>query len=296
MNRKTFQVALWLMWLALPLTALRFWLAWDRLPQRMASHFDANWRPNGWMPRETALYFALGITVFMLAVFTVVLYASCRSKQGGTVSWVLLAFFYVVIVFVVAINDSVIQYNLNGEMFHPDWLVGAIPVAMIVFFVVYLRANRGEALPSANSLAEETHASNFFGMLFLMATVGFLAALAVLPANGLRVVNLAMCFLFFVIAASAWSGFQYFFTPFGVEIHTLGYRLRSIPLQNIVSYDQESWNPLRGYGIRGIGRSRAYVWGNRVVRIHTTDGDVIVGHSDPSCILRDLDRIKHVAH
>jgi hypothetical protein len=91
-----------------------------------------------------------------------------------------------------------------------------------------------------------------------------------------------MCALLFVVAAAAWSGFQYFFTPFGVEVHSLGYRLRSIPLQNIVSYQQEAWNTLRGYGIRGVGRSRAYVWGNHVVRIHTTDGDVILSHSDPA--------------
>jgi hypothetical protein len=109
-------------------------------------------------------------------------------------------------------------------------------------------------------------------------------------------VNVALGFLFFVIAASAWSGFRYFFTPYGVEIHTLGYRLRSIPLKNIVSYQEGTWNPLRGYGIRGLGGSCAYVWGNRVVRIHTTEGDVILGHSDPDRIVRDLDRIRQSAH
>ncbi len=295
MNRKTFQIATWLLWLAVPLTALRFWLVWDRLPQRMATHFDANWHANGWMTRDAAMYVALGITVFMLAVFTFVLFVSQRAGQSSAVSWVLLGFFYVVTLVLLAINDSVIQFNLNGEMSHPDWLVGLMPISVIVFIAFYLRVNRGEPLPSANPLAEETHASTFFGFLFLLATVGLVAALAVLPANGLRVVNLAMAFLFFVIAASAWSGFQYFFTQHGVEIHTLGFRLRSVPLQNIVSYDQESWNPLRGYGIRGVGRSRAYVWGNRVVRIHTIDGDVILGHRDPSRLVHDLDRIKQVA-
>lgn len=295
MNRN-FQLATWLMWLAVPITALRFWLAWDRLPQRMATHFDANWHANGWMPREAALYVALGITVVLLAVFTGVLYASRCTARGSGVSWVLLGFFYVMTIFLVAINDSVIQYNLNGRIMHATWLVGATPIAALVFLALYLRTSRGEPLPSANPVAEETHASNFFGLLFLIATAGFVAALAVLPANGLRVMNLLLCFLFFVVAASAWSGFQYFFTQYGVEVHTLGYRLRSIPLKNILSYDQESWNALRGYGIRGIGRSRAYVWGNRVVRIHTTDGDVILGHSDPGRIMRDLDRIRKVAH
>jgi len=296
MNRKTFQFATGLMWIALPLTALRFWLAWDRLPQRMATHFDANWQPNGWMPRQAALYFALGITVFMLAVFTAVSYAARRASQDSAVSWLLLGVFYVVVAFLFAINDKVLQYNLNGELIHAEWLISLVPAVMILFMIFYLRAQRGKPLPAANPIAEETHSSTIFGFVFLLATVAFISSLAVLPANGLRAMSLLMCVLFFVIAASAWSGFQYFFTPFGVEVHTLGYRLRSIPLQNIVSYQQEGWNVLRGYGIRGIGRSRAYVWGNCVVRIHTTDGDVILGHSDPSRIVRDLDRIKHVAH
>ncbi len=296
MNRKTFQFAIWLMWIALPLTALRYWLAWDRLPQRMATHFDANWHANGWMPREAALYFALGITLFMLAVFTVVAYVSRRRNDSSAVSWVLLGLFYAIIAFLFGINDKVLQYNVNGEPIHADWLMGLVPLAVIAFMVLYLRARRGEPLPPANPIAEETHSSTLFGFVFLVATVAFVASLAVLPVAGLRIMSLLMCALFFVIAAAAWSGFQYFFTPFGVEVHTLGYRLRSIPLHEIVSYQPEAWNALRGYGIRGIGRSRAYVWGNHVVRIHTNDGDVILGHSDPARIVRDLDRIKHVAH
>ena len=47
MERKLFQVAVGLTWLALPLTALNYWRAWDRLPPRMAVHFDVNWQPNG---------------------------------------------------------------------------------------------------------------------------------------------------------------------------------------------------------------------------------------------------------
>ena len=47
MNRDSYKTLTWLMWLALPTTGLNYWLAWDRLPYRMAVHFDANWQPNG---------------------------------------------------------------------------------------------------------------------------------------------------------------------------------------------------------------------------------------------------------
>jgi hypothetical protein len=73
----------------------------------------------------------------------------------------------------------------------------------------------------------------------------------------------------------------------------LGFRLRSIPRADIKEYAVESWNPLRGYGIRGIGNRRAYVWCNQGVRIQTNDGEVFLGHREPERIVRDLDSITH---
>jgi hypothetical protein len=87
------------------------------------------------------------------------------------------------------------------------------------------------------------------------------------------------------------SGFQYRFLLDGVEIRTLGIRLRSIPKQSILSYSIEPWALARGYGIRGIGSTRAYVWGNKVVHIKTTNGEVFLGHHDPERIIRDLDQM-----
>jgi hypothetical protein len=89
----------------------------------------------------------------------------------------------------------------------------------------------------------------------------------------------------------AWSGFQYRFLRHGVEIRMLGFRLRSIPKQSIVSYAIEPWTLIRGYGIRGIGSTRAYVWCNKVVHIKTSNGEVFLGHSDPERIVRDLDLV-----
>ena len=63
----------------------------------------------------------------------------------------------------------------------------------------------------------------------------------------------------------------------------------------IVSYAIEPWAFIRGYGIRGIGSTRAYVWCNKVVHIKTTNGDVYLGHNDPARIVRDLDRMMGVA-
>ena len=94
------------------------------------------------------------------------------------------------------------------------------------------------------------------------------------------------------VTALAWSGFRYRFTTHGVEISTLGFRLRSIPLQNIKAYAVAPWSALGGYGIRGIGERRAYVWGNTGVRIMLADGEVFLGYAEPEKIMNDLNTIR----
>jgi hypothetical protein len=74
----------------------------------------------------------------------------------------------------------------------------------------------------------------------------------------------------------------------------LGFLLRSIPKQSIVSYSIEPWSLARGYGIRGVGKTRAYVWCNKVVHIRTTNGDIFLGHNDPDRIVHDLDLVRAV--
>lgn len=74
----------------------------------------------------------------------------------------------------------------------------------------------------------------------------------------------------------------------------MGFRLRFVPKEIIVSYTIENWSLIRGYGIRGIGRTRAYVWCNTVVHIKTSTGDIFLGHSDPERIVRDMDMVTDV--
>ena len=64
----------------------------------------------------------------------------------------------------------------------------------------------------------------------------------------------------------------------------------------IAQYGIEKWTALRGYGIRGVGNTRAYVWGNKVVHITTLEGEVFLGHNDPARMVRDLDTMKQYAH
>jgi hypothetical protein len=63
--------------LALPLASLVIcylllfsyvWASFDDLPAKVASHFDIQGRPNGWMSRETCVGFTLGLGLLMPAL------------------------------------------------------------------------------------------------------------------------------------------------------------------------------------------------------------------------------------
>jgi hypothetical protein len=293
MNRlRPFQFFTWLMWLALPLIALRYWQVWDQLPLRMATHFDVNGQPNGWMTRATALWFGLGLTAFLLVIFTVVLLVAHSASKADPASWAALAFFYSILAFTSYGNYLVLEYNLKGTSVRLGSSLLLVPLAVVILLIVVIGARRGQPLPTDHWIAQETHASPLFVAVFLLPLLFLLWTLLATSQSSIRLGMAFMCVLFFVIAVFAWSGFRYYFGPAGVEIRALGYRLRSIPASQITSYVIEPWNFLRGYGIRGIGGNRAYVWCNHVVHIKTPQGEVFLGHTDPERIIRDLDMIK----
>jgi len=118
MNGRFFKTLVVLMWLALPITAQNYWTNWERLPARMAVHFDANWQPNGYTNREAALELGLGIMVFMLVVSTVGLLIAHALKPAA--AWPLLVVFYVTIGFVWFGSHSIIKWNLNPPPAHSE--------------------------------------------------------------------------------------------------------------------------------------------------------------------------------
>lgn len=114
MERKLFQMAVGLTWLALPLTALNYWRAWDLLPARVAVHFDINWQPNGWTSREGSLMLALGMTAFLLLIFTIASYAMRGAAVSNLARWSIVVIFYVVVGFVYCVNNWIVDRNLAG--------------------------------------------------------------------------------------------------------------------------------------------------------------------------------------
>jgi hypothetical protein len=140
-------------------------------------------------------------------------------------------------------------------------------------------------------LAEETHSSRLWALIILPALIGPAISVMFYPTRPARFALVIVAVVGLGALGLVWSGFQYRFLRDGVEVRTLGFTLRSIPKQQIIGYSIESWSLPRGYGIRGVGNTRAYVWGNKVVHIKTTNGEVYLSHDDPQRIVSDLDLV-----
>jgi hypothetical protein len=74
-----------LAWLALPLTALDWAVAWSRLPERVPMHFGPDGRATSWATRGEAMRFDLVLLGGVLLFATVVgfLVAFTRPGTGG---------------------------------------------------------------------------------------------------------------------------------------------------------------------------------------------------------------------
>ena len=113
MNRDWYQAAIWLGWRALPATALNYWHAWDRLPARMAVHFNANWQSNGRTTKEGSLLLALDLITFMLTLCTVAAYVVQALNPRS--SWPVLIAFYGALGFGWYGSNSIGEYNLHRD-------------------------------------------------------------------------------------------------------------------------------------------------------------------------------------
>jgi len=152
-----------------------------------------------------------------------------------------------------------------------------------------------QPITKSGLVAVETHNGRIWSLVILLALLIPAVSVAMVPTPAARFALVLVGVIGIFAFAMAWFGFEYRFLRDALEIRMFGIRLRSIPRSAIVSYAIEPWSFIRGYGIRGIGRRRAYVWCNQVVHIRTSDADIFLGHNDPARIIRDLDQMTGLA-
>jgi hypothetical protein len=287
-SRTLFGMLAALQWLALPIMVLLFGSVWQQLPSRVATHFDLAGQPNGWMTREEAVAVLLGVGTAVLVTATWML---SRVTEIDATAWGLIALCYIIQSALIWAGQSIIDYNLHRNPVHlgPILLIGILSAGLLI--LLSLGTRRGAHLPAGRVYATETHASALWALVCGTPLLIFIPMVATVPVAALKVA-LGLAALIGIWATSmAACGFHYIFTSRGVDIRTLGFRLRSIAASEIRSYAEDDWPFWNGRGIRGLGNRRAYVWGNRGVRIQTNSGEVFLGHSEPKRIIRELDRV-----
>ena len=283
-----FRALVALQWLALPMIVVLFGSVWQQLPPRMATHFDLAGQANGWMTREETVVVLLGISTAVLITAT---WIASRIHEVDATAWGLVGLFYIIQGTLIWAGESIIDYNLRGTPVHagPLMLVAIVATALLIIFSLSTR--RGADLPLGRVYATETHGSLLWALVCGAPLLVLIPVAASAPVAGLKFALGLAALIGIWAAAMAAFGFQYRFTSAGVDIRTLGFRLRSIAASDIRSYAEADWPFWNGRGIRGLGNRRAYVWGNRGVRIQTNTGEVFLGHNEPRRIIRDLDRV-----
>jgi hypothetical protein len=91
-----------LAWLTLPLTALDWWVAWDRIPSRVVMKTNSNGQPIHWATREEALRFDLlliaGVLVFLTVIGGLVTALEPAKRRPVSVGLLLVAAFIALVV------------------------------------------------------------------------------------------------------------------------------------------------------------------------------------------------------
>ena len=176
------------------------------------------------MPREDSLWFTLGLFAFILTVFSIIVFLAQKSGPQA-IAWALVVFSFCVVGFIALVCNAVLQYNLTGQPIHLSAYMFVIAVPVVLLIIAVLVSQRGSELPSGKAIAEEVHASSAWGIGFLtigLVTLILLLRLHVGPALGpLGLVSI----VFLAVGGAGWSGFHYYFTPHGVEVRALGFRL-----------------------------------------------------------------------
>jgi hypothetical protein len=108
-----------------------------------------------------------------------------------------------------------------------------------------------------------------------------------------RVCAYLFCLLFAGVGIVAAAGYRYRFSSRGIEISTLGIRLRFIPVDRITHYEQTRLTFADNFSISAERRS--YLWVGLPIRIQTLDGEFVLGHLKPAILLHDLELMKQAS-
>ncbi len=298
---KAWKVALVVPWLGLVAMIYETWSVYDRLPPVIASHFNAAGVPNGYAPKEQFFTIIVPIAFGLLCLFT---FLASRFDSKSGLAWLLLIAEYWMIGIFVMLTHGTLNVALK-QAATLDFPMGVWSVVCGVLLVggevIRIQGVKKRANAHGGGLiAEFTHNSPTMAAVFVVIVVGLMLVGVTLNLKG-PAFGIPMVVGVIMLACAAWalSGFTYRITTAGVEVRSFGMPFRFIPASDIQSFEARTCNPLTdfgGWGIRGIGKMRAYIWGGkRCVHIRTNAGDEIyLGLAEADRMVRELEQMAAV--
>ncbi len=302
MGSRNWRIAMLVPWLGLVAMLVDIWSVYDRLPAVIASHFNIAGYPNGWAPKQQLFSIIVPIGFGTLCLFTFLL---SRFPRISGLGWLLMVTEYWTTGLLVGLTHATLQVGL-GQAKTLQFPAGGWSLAMGLALVIgefgRVRGLRKRAHASEGQfIAEETHGSALIAAMMAVIAVVTIVLASVLQAAGpARIITFVVSVILLGCAIWAFTGFVYRITSAGLEVRMLGMPIRFIAASEIDSFRAEDCNPLTdfgGWGIRGVGHMRAYIWGgNRCVHLHTFGGDEIyLGLQEADRMVKELESIVPVA-
>ena len=295
MCSRNWRIAMAVPWLAFAAMLWDIWRVYDRLPAVIASHFDIAGLPNGWAPKQQFFTVIIPVSFLLLCLFTFFL---SRFPQITGLGWLVMVAEYWGIGLIFGLTHATLKVGL-GETGRLQFAAGGwsliMGLALVVGEIGRVHALRKHAHAQHGTLVvEQRHGSAVMAaILSAIALATVLLASMITNPRPARVAMLVVSIILLLCAIWAFTGFVYRVSTAGLEIRMLGVPIRFIPAGEIDSYAAESCNPLvdfGGWGIRGIGHMRAYIWGGRqCLHVHTKAADeVYLGSEDPAAMVMAL--------
>jgi hypothetical protein len=288
--------AIWVPWLAIVAMLAEIAYFYAQLPPTIASHFNAAGVANGWAPKTQFFTVIVPICAMFLAIFT---FLASRFPQISGLGWLVLVCEYWGSGLFVMLTHATLMYNLARTKIL-DFPIGTwslIMLGALIFGEIGRIGAIRRGTPRVQILAEEHHGSSSLAGLFLGIAVVTLALVMEFHAAGAAKGALIIVSVTLLICALwARTGFTYRVSASGVEIRTLAVPIRFVAMDDIQSVRAQPCNALRdfgGWGIRGLGNMRAYIWGgNRCVQIRTHSGhQIYLGIADADRLAREIESL-----
>ena len=276
-----------------------------RLPERLVIQLDGSGAPGRDLPRDLALVLMGLFVLGELLVLSWLARLLARGMRSAPAALAGAAIILMIVAGEVGLLIELLRFNLDGTPLRWGALllaggIGALLPAALAVLGLGAAGERGPAA-AAESIAGwdrevrvEIHRSALRFWINLPFAGGLVVGWIAAPHPVWRALVALLALLVGWALALIVAGFRYEFSEAGLRVLGLGRLLVRVPRTEVLAWEVRPVRPLLdfgGWGIRGGGSTRAFIWsGRRALRLLTTTGTIWLGHDDPDRLAAHCER------